>query len=323
MARGVTPGLKLRAVGAAVLLPALLTLRTVAQAASPSPQDLRSLYESAESAFNKADWAESKRLFSEALGQAYWQRGRLESAAGKFKEAAEDFEWAQKFLPDNAKLQADLGVAEFGEDQYALAVQALDKAIAEGDSDSEILTTLGQAYFSFANLAKARNALERALKLNPQAHLTAFSLALVLLAEKNTAEAARIFAQLRRSVRDSARFRLIAGRAYFDSGYDRLAEKELRRALTLDPRIHYAHHLLGLAALRLDETGRRDEAEREFKAEVQIHPQEFSPLFMLGVVLESKREWAGARSYLERARVIGPDESDVYFHLGHVLLEMH
>ncbi len=313
----------LRAPTAAVAVLVLLTLRPAVREASSAPQDLRSLYESAEAAFDKADWAESKRLFDAALGQAYGQRGRLRSAAGKFKEAAEDFEWAQKFLPSSAKLLADLGVAAFGDGQYPRAVQALEKAVAQGDGDPELLTTLGQGYFSLGNTAKARDALERALKLSPEAHLTAFSLGLVLLAEKKPAEAGRLFEQLRSSVGDSARFRLIEARAYFDSGYDRQAEAELRGALALDPQIHYAHHLLGLVALRLDETGRRDEAQREFEAELRNHPREFSPLFMLGVVLESKREWAEARSYLERGRAAEPDNPDVYFHLGHILLEMH
>lgn len=312
-----------RVVIVALAMAVLLIVPPFLQAASQSPQDLRSLYESAEAAFRKADWIEGKRLFQEALGQAYWQRGRLESAAAKFKEAAEEFEWAKKFLPENPKLQADLGVAEFGNGQYRPAVQALEKAIAEGNEDSEILSTLGQAYLSLGNAAKARSALERGLKLSPQAHLTAFSLGLVLLADKKPAEAAHTFEQLRNSVGDSARFRLIVGRAYFDSGYNREAEHELRRALGLDPHIHYAHHLLGLAALRLDEAGRRNEAEREFEAEVQNHPQEFSPQFMLGVVLESKREWAEAKSYLDRAGEIEPHNPDVYFHLGHLLLEMH
>jgi tetratricopeptide (TPR) repeat protein len=312
-----------RAAIAILAMTVLLTLRPIGHAALLPPQDLRSTYESAEAAFHKADWAESERLFDEALGQAHWQQGRLRSATGRFKEAVEDFTWAQKFLPASAKLQADLGVADLGNGDYVSAVQALEKAAGGGDENSETLTTLGQAYFSLGNTPKARNSLQRALKLNPQAHVTAFSLGLVLLAEKKPAEATRVFEQLRSSVGDSARFRLIVARAYFDSGYDQQAEAELRRALVLDSRIHYAHHLLGLVALRLDETGRRDEAQREFEAEIRNHPDEFSPLFMLGVVLESKREWADGRSYLERARAVEPNNPDVYFHLGHILLEMH
>jgi len=323
MAMGVSQGATPRASSAALLLFGLLAQGVSVPAASACSQDLRSLYDSAEAAFRKADWAESKRFFEEALGQSYWQRGRLRSAAGKFKEAVGDFEWAERFLPQSSQLLADLGVAEFGDGQYAAAVQALEKAIAEGNEDSEILSTLGQAYLSLGNAPQARNALERALRLTPQAHLAAYSLALALLAEGKPASAARTFERLRNSVGDSARFRLIVGRAYFDSGYNREAEDELRRALALDPQIHYAHHLLGLAALRQDETGRRDEAGREFKAEVQNHPREFSPLFMLGAVLESKREWAEAKSYLDRGAEIEPNNPDAYFHLGHILLEMH
>lgn len=283
--------------------------------------DLKQLYNSAERAFEQGDLDRSGPLFREVLLRTYLERGRLERAQGRAAQAVSDLEWAAKLNPGSAEVQAELGMAYVPDQQFGRAANALEKAAARGRPDAEVLSALGQAYFSLGKLPRAHSRLEGALALDPENRLTAYTLALVDLEQKSPADASRLFARLKQSVGDSARFRLLVGRAYEDTGYHAEGHRELRRALQLDPKIHFAHFLLGFAALQQGGSVRVDEAEREFKNEVTEHPDEFAPLYLLGVVLESKQRWAEARTYLEQAQKLAPDDPDVSFHLGAAALQ--
>ncbi len=283
--------------------------------------DLEQLYLSAERAFRSQELDRASGLFSQVLVQSYLLRGRLRQGEGRYAEAVEDLEAARKLEPENRAVRAELGTAYFAGQRYEPAVKELESLPAKERERAGVLTTLGQAYFSLGRLHDAQGCFARALALKPSERLPAYFLGVALLSEKDRPGAARVFAQLKREAGESAQFRLLVGRAYLDTGYHREAEAELRRALELDPKIHYAHHLLGVSALQEDESGRINEAQREFEAEVAGHRSEFSPLFMLGVILEMKRDWARAKSYLLEARELEPHDADVFFHLGHVELE--
>lgn len=266
-----------------------------------SPSELRVLYEQAESAFQAAQWGSAEELFRDVLGRSYWLRGRLHRRLGRFDEAVEDLRVAQKLNPDDVAVRTELGVALFGNQQFEPTVRLLEQLVEQGHASAEVLATLGRAYFSLGTLPLARRNLEKALALNPTDHLTGYTLGFLLLRQRNRIGADRILSQLRAAVGDSARFRLLIGRAYLEADFYEEAESNLKRALAMDPAIHYAHHLLGLSALRQDETGKVEEAQREFEAEIANNPEGFAPLFMLGVVVEMKREWSKAQTYLRRA----------------------
>jgi len=290
-------------------------------ARSDSRPDLREIYGSAENVFQQQHWNRAQQLFEQVLAEAYFQRGQLLESQNQFGAAVADLEWAAKLRPRDLDVQYHLALAYSGNRQYEGAERILSNLKAREYRRADVLAALGRVQSSLGKFRLARTDLRQAMALNPSDHLTAYTLGLVLLVQKELSAAAQVFARLQLAVGDSARLRLLLGRAYFDNGFNQQAEAELRRALALDSTIHYAHHLLGLCALRQDLPGARDEAQRQFETEVHDYPGEEAPLFMLGVVLESKRDWAGARSYLDAAQKLAPEEVDVYLHRGHVEVE--
>ena len=288
----------------------------------PTHPELEQLYQSAEEAFQHQQWGLAQKLFGRVLAQAYGQRGRLWLLEGRFQLAVSDLERAHKLAPENVAILGELARAHLGNQQFGLAASELEKAAAAGNRNPQIVAALGQAYFSLRKLQLARATLERALRENPADHLTAYTLGLVVLEQKDLRAASHVFSKLRQAVGDSAPFRLLAGRAYVDTGFHEQGDRELRTALALDPRIHFAHFLLGMSALQQGESSSVEEAQRQFEAEIQEHPQEFAPLYFLGVVFESKREWERARYYLEQAEKMEPNDADVHFHLGEVESEL-
>ena len=297
----------------------LVLLRPVAGGAPITSQpELEQLYKSAEEAFQHKQWDRAQKLFGGVLVEAYQERGRVRRLAGRFDLAVGDLERAHQLAPEKLAILGELGRAHLGNQQFSLAASELEKVVAGGGRNPQIVAALGQAYFSLRKLKLARATLERALQTDPSDHLTAYTLALVLLEQKDVVAASRAFSRLRQAVGDSATFRLLAGRAYEDTGFHQQGDRELRRALELDPKIHFAHFLLGMSALQQGESARVDEAQGEFEAEIREHPEEFAPLYFLGVVFESKRKWERAKYCLDQAARMEPNDADVHFHLGEV-----
>lgn len=298
----------------------LVILQPVAGSGAPitSQPELEQLYKSAEEAFQHQQWDRARKLFGGVLVEAYEERGRLRLLGGRFQLAVGDLERAHQLAPEKLAILGELGRAHLGNQQFSLAASELEKVVAGGGRNPRIVAALGQAYFSLRKLKLARANLERALQEDPADHLTAYTLGLVLLEQKDPSGASAIFSELERAVGDSATFRLLLARAYEDTGFHRQGDRELRRALELDPKIHFAHFLLGMSALQQGESARVDEAQGEFEAEIREHPEEFAPLYFLGVVFESKRKWERAKYYLDQAARMEPDDADVHFHLGEV-----
>lgn len=310
---------RLRPAGFALLL--VLGVSSGLSGQSIGHPDLRRIYGGAENTFRNQQWERARQLFEQVLAEAYGQRGSVLESENQFSAAVTDLERAAELHPRDLEVQYHLALAYSGSGQYDKAERLLNTLRARQFRSTQVLAALGRVESSLGRLPLARADLQLALTRDPSDHLSAYTLGLVLLAQKQLPAAARVFARLQRTVGDSARWRLLLGRAYFDNGYNRQAEAELRHALALDPGIHYAHHLLALCALRQDLPGAREEAQRQLEGEIHNHAGEEAPLFMLGVVLESKRNWAGARSYLDAAQKLDPSDESVYLHRGRVELE--
>lgn len=305
----------------ALLLLAYLTICSL-PASLAAGSDLKERYQAAQKAFENGRLDEAQKRFEQVIAESYFQRGRLRRARGHPEQAVEDLEWADKVSPGNPEIWAELGLAYFSHQQFDLAEARLKAALGAGVNRPEVAATLGQTYVSLSDFDAGRKYLEQAVRLNPQDHLSAYLLGLVQLQQKNLPSAKRIFAQLKQAVGESAQFHLLVGRAYEDTDYFQEGDRELRQALALDPKIHYAHHLLALSALKQHDAAGIGAAQRDLEIEIKDHPGEFAPLFLLGVVMEMKRDWPRANDRFQQARELDPEDADVYFHLGKGELEV-
>lgn len=116
----------------------------------------------------------------------------------------------------------------------------------------------------------------------------------------------------------SALARLNLGAAYMAA--DRLAEaeRELRRALDLNPAERMVHNNLGIVYAR---QGRVDAAEAEFRAELALNPGYADGHFNLGTLLYEKGDAGGAAASWERALELDPDHLRALAHLARLHLE--
>ena len=74
---------------------------------------------------------------------------------------------AKQQMPDNPDVDDTLGWVYYKKDQASLAIAPLEASVAKNPDNVMYLYHLGLTYAKVGNRAKARETLERALKLNP------------------------------------------------------------------------------------------------------------------------------------------------------------
>src|SRR5207237_476848 len=115
---------------------------------------------------------------------------------------------------------------------------------------------------------------------------------------------------------DRPQLHIVFGRAYRETGFLGEAIDEFKKAVALDANFPRAHYYLGLTYLLKDGASRLPDAEREFKIELNSHPDEFFANYYLGIVYLMDRKWEPAIDFLQKAVLIEPANADPYFHLG-------
>jgi Tfp pilus assembly protein PilF len=91
------------------------------------------------------------------------------------------------------------------------------------------------------------------------------------------------------------------------------AEKGIRRAIEIDPKMALYHGKLGFV---LQKTGRLDEAKEEYKKQIELEPKETGGLVSLGQILVEQGNLTEARGNFEKALLIDSTEADVFVGLG-------
>ena len=279
---------------------------------------LRASYEAAQALFQRGDDERAETAFQALLAETYRARGALYAQQGEWARAKDDLGTACGLRPKDQALRYELAYAYFQLENYSEAVTRLESLVRERPGDAQAHGLLGRAYLSLGKLAEARRELNSALGLTPDDPLTAYTLALAALQQKDREGADRILAGLKEHQQSPAYFHLLVGRAYLDTGYHPEAQRELRQALRTWPNLRFAHYLLALSILREREVVALSPAKEELTKELELYPNEFAARYLLGLLLEFNRSWEPAAEAFRRAVILSPNDPDPYFHLGNV-----
>lgn len=187
----------------------------------------------------------------------------------------------------------DIGINFLAQDDFVRGVRSLERAAALSPTNAPLLSFLGQYYFEAGKMTLARDYLERAFAVAPEAEGVRLLLGLACGDEGETERARELLSEVAR--RDGASFaahyglgrllaaeqkwagalvefkRALAARpspeahyvvacVYYQMGRDRLASRHLRKAVELDERYAEAFYMLGLIYLRGRDEARAQEA---------------------------------------------------------------
>jgi len=282
-----------------------------------SPRDsIRKHYEAADAQQRAGNLAAAEREYVAILSEAYHRLGAIYTAQERYPEAVGTLETAAAYRSDSPEVLIDLAIAYFYIGQYQMAIKPLSRTLELTPQSSAAHHMLGKTYFMIGEFDKAERELASAQKLSPADYDVLYTLGLAYLRQHKFAQAKQLYDRMIVQLGNRAPLRVLIGRAYRETGFLAEAIEEFKNAVAVDEKFPRVHYHLGLTYLLKDGAARLGDAEREFKLELENHPDEFFGNYYLGIVYATEAKWVDAVSLLEKASRIQPDNPDPYFFLG-------
>jgi tetratricopeptide (TPR) repeat protein len=232
--------------------------------------------------------------YAPARPQFYFELGEAYLKAGKNAEAIRWYEQALHRQPGYAAATKQLIVALFATGQVERAIQTLKNAAP----DSIVLTNLGNGYLRQGKIEQAKQTLQHALRLDPEAPEAQNLLGLAQLqsgdpkgAEAHFREAIRILPELPAAHNNLAN--LLTG-----VGDYRQAAFHFEKAIRSDPAYADAHHGYGLLLVLMRSY---DKAAMELREAVRLDPQSAEAHSDLADLLAAQGRSESAREEYARA----------------------
>jgi tetratricopeptide (TPR) repeat protein len=299
------------------ILPLVLLLAPLPGAARQGPAEtVRGHYEAAEAKRRAGDLAGAEAEFTAILAEGYHRVGRVYLAQSNPAAALAALESAAAYRPDSSEVLVDLAIADFRLARYDKAREVLGRVLAREPRNPAARHMLGKTYFMDGEYAKSAAELETALALAPGDYDVAYTLGLAYLKKGEQPRAARVYAGMVARLGEKPALRVLIGRAYRETGFLPEAIEEFKKAIALDADFPRVHYYLGLTYLLKDGAARLEDAAREFRVELDAHPDEYFANYYLGILAIIERTWEPAIGYLEKAASLQPTNPDPYFHLG-------
>jgi tetratricopeptide (TPR) repeat protein len=242
--------------------------------------------------------------------------GYILLAAGRAEESVEVLRQALKLNPTHVLAHCNLGAAERARKNFAEAAAHYAKAAALRPKMLEAHAFEGLCRAEAGDLAAARAAWERMLRLGPPAPVLRDIGNLL----RRLGRAADAVPYLRKATqldpRDAPTWQALSSALAVDKQFAD-AEAAARQALQLKPDLHEAHLDLGVALHRLD---RHEEAAAEYRAYLQHHPESSAALANLAEVVSLAGDSDAAIALCRRAIELAPREIGPHKNLVAVLL---
>ncbi len=257
--------------------------------------------------------------FSEALKQFHWlverkpryahyhfNLGRAAAAAGKHNEALTHFASALELRQGQyAEVHFNLGLLEVSRKNDRAAAKAYLKTIEQNPEWPEAHYNLGLVYLRQQNIEKAEKAFREATNHNPRYPQAWFNLGIVYTRWDKRDQAIDSYRKALAIRPDYPEARLNLAVRYARAGRYSDAIPQYRQLLEQDETYALAWYNLGLAYLK---TGEMHLAEKAFRKNLALEPENLSTLKKLGEALIDQSNFSEAIAVLERA--VNADASD-------------
>src|ERR1700730_2096437 len=218
--------------------------------------------------------------------------------------------------PGMRGIHRELGLAYYHEGEYFEAARYLQDAWKEDPEDRDAAQLLGLSYYSSGRPAEAIPALEKVRLWHPNSSIDAvYILGLCYIMTKNYQQARETFAQLYGVSAASAAAHLLLGRLLLRQGFDPVAEKESKTALSLSPQLPLAHLTLGEFSVY---KGDYLKAAEEFQAELALNPMCAPAFTHLGDLYWRQGRYEDSLRVLQRSISLDSTASEPYVIIGKV-----
>lgn len=254
------------------------------------------------------------------LGIALQRSGSIAIEEGKYANAVRIFTQALKYA-DNAPNRTSLAIAYLRQNLVEKALLEARAAAAIDPKHVGARYILGNIYYAKEDYKAALPELEKVFSEAPDFEI-ARALGLTYLNLKQPERARAHFEKMRLAAgKANADLHVLLAKFYEATNYQADAERELKRALTIDPKKTKTNFYLGYLLLQNGGSERMAEAGAAFERELKLTPNDFYSLFFSGVVASSENDHQKAISFLQKAIEINPRSGEAYLFLGQSQLE--
>jgi tetratricopeptide (TPR) repeat protein len=304
-----------RLLSAALLLSLSFQSSPVVAVADNPGEALQRQFESAKSALAAGNLARAEDDYRLTIALGLRQLGNLSISEQQFDQATTLLDAAVKLSPADAALQLEDGIAWFRKGDTQKSAEIIQSVLSVHPDDARAHNVLGRLHLFNGDVDASIVELQKAVALQDDFE-TAYFLGIAFLRAKKTVEAADLFGKLQAAAGDSAALHVLFGRAYTVTHFPEQAVAEFRKAINRDPKYPRAHALLGYATLEFYGESSYPQARKLFEQELQIQPNDYLSLMLLGISTTSLRDYPAAEAALLRATRLRPDGASPYLYLG-------
>lgn len=286
----------------------------------PSSDELLKHLSAAESHQISGDLVNAAIENRAVLGIALERFGNIAIEEGKYTDAVKYIAESLKFA-DTAPNRTLLAIAYLRQNLFDKALTEAQTAVLINPDHIGSHYILGNIYYTKEDYESALPELEKVFEAAPDFEI-ARALGLTYLNLKQIERARIHFEKMQTSAgKENADLNILFAKFFERTNYPDDAERELRKALAIDPNKPKINFYLGYLLLQNGGSERLAEAGSAFEKELRINPKDFYSLFFSGVVYSSQNEHQKAISYLKRAVEINPSSGEAYLFLGQSQIE--
>jgi tetratricopeptide (TPR) repeat protein len=238
-------------------------------------------------------------------------------ASGDMPKAEQTLEHAHSIWPANTSIAASLAREYFGDGEKDKAAQTLAHFHATATTPLQEMDLAVIVYFSAHQLVSAQTVAEMAYKTYPSIH-TLLLLANALQLQGRYPDVNRLLGDKRATYADSPEFFITLAESESDAGIYSAARQDLERAISLNPKLHQAHYLLGYALARLNDV---DGAIGEYHTAIELDPGQPRTYYQLALALGKKQDQAGEEHALEQALAADDHYAPAHCEMGKILMD--
>lgn len=260
--------------------------------------------------------AQENRLRS-VLGLGFNDLATSEAVRRDYAGALGHYQEAERWDPAIPGLAKNLGQAAFRLNNYAEAIRALSRAVAEKPADNPVRAMLGMSYFGTEQYSDVVKTVSPLGTPGMQDSSVGYAWAASLFRLSDLKGASGVLEEFEKANRSSDAL-LLAGQLWIDIGDYGRAVDTFHSALQSDPALRKAHYYAGQADIRQEHW---PEAADEFRAELALEADDADAKYNLGFVEQQQSKTDEAMAIFQEVVRAHPDHANAHYELGKILLD--
>ncbi len=242
--------------------------------------------------------------------------------AGKTEEAIAALNGIAKSADNEAQINHLLGLAYYQKNDFQRSIEFLTLSLKQSAAGSkqykQAMQLLATSHYYLGQIKEAIPYLEQVVSWMPENAEMNYALGAAYIKTQNPNKSREAFARMFAVPADSPAAYLFNAQMLIREKVEDAAEKELQKALSLDPKMPQANFLLGEIAIY---KANIDAGIELMKKEIALNPAFSMAYYRLGEALTRQQKWDESIAPLQKSIWLNPYFSGAYIVLGKTYLK--